>query len=65
MFDMLVMAGFKPGVNFYKHHGGIYMDGDAVNYLIKNLHPEMAEDLEQNLKAQEFGMKDLPKIPDV
>jgi hypothetical protein len=60
-FDMLVAAGFKPGIDFYKHADGIYLNGDSVNYLLKALQPEMTEELENGLKPQDFTIEDLPK----
>lgn len=60
-FDMLFVAGFKPGVDFYKNAEGIYLNGDAINYLLENLQPEMAEELEERLKPKDFRIEDLPK----
>jgi hypothetical protein len=59
---MLLAAGFKPGVDYYKSYGGMFLNGDAVNYLIENLQPEAIEDLEQNLEEKPFRIEDLPRI---
>lgn len=61
MADKLILAGFQPGVNFHKHPGGIYLDGNAANYLIETLHPEMAEDLQERLEEMPFTLDDIPE----
>jgi len=60
-FEMLKDAEFKPGTDFYKNAEGIYLNGDTINYLLDNLQPEMAEELEERLKPKDFRIEDLPK----